>query len=57
MSSWLESAQKPITSQGGQVLLNDKPVKIWGTNVEYAAVAPSHEDAEQRAAFFCQIRH
>jgi hypothetical protein len=54
MSSWLESAQKPITSQGGQVLLNDKPVKIWGTNVEYAAVAPSHEDAEQRAAFFAK---
>lgn len=54
MSNWLQAAEKPITSQGGQVMMNDKPIKIWGTNVEYAAVAPSHADAEQRAAFFAK---
>ncbi|WP_345427716.1 hypothetical protein [Halioxenophilus aromaticivorans] len=54
MSHWLQAPKKALTSDGGNVLINDKPAKIWGTNVEYAAVAPSHRDAEQRAAFFAK---
>ena len=30
------------------------PIKFWGTNVEYAATAPTHEVGAKRAAFFAK---
>lgn len=54
MSDWLESPKQPVTRNGGALMMNGKPFKVWGTNVEYAAVAPSRPDATQRAEFFAK---
>lgn len=52
MRDWLELPTQAVQSNGGDVIMNGKPLKVWGTNVEYAAVAPSRDEAIQRAAFF-----
>jgi len=54
MSHWLELPTQVITSQGGKLLLNNKPFKVWGTNVEYSDTAPEKKDGAQRAAFFAK---
>lgn len=54
MAHWLELPNQAMTSKGGQLFVSNKPFKVWGTNVEYAATAPEREEAQKRAAFFAK---
>ncbi|RYX86473.1 hypothetical protein EON83_02035 [bacterium] len=41
-----------ITRRGSQLIYNDKPIKLWGLNLSYAATAPDKALADKRAAFY-----
>lgn len=55
MADWLAVPEKPLQIDGDHFLRDGRPLKIWGTNVEYAENAPRKEVAEKRAAFFAKF--
>ncbi len=54
LQDWLKLPTEAITARGASLFADNQPFKVWGTNVEYQANAPSHAEAEQRAAFFAK---
>jgi len=58
MSGWIEKpAGKDgfLRKQGGHIVRPDgTPVKLWGTNVEYAENCPPKESAEKRARWYAK---
>jgi len=58
MTDWLErpaGKHGRITRQGGDLLYNGRPIKLWGLNVCYSSCAPEQELAERRAAFYAKF--
>lgn len=43
-----------IKSAGDKLMYNGKPIKIWGVNTCYEAIASPKEVSEQRAAFYAK---
>ncbi|RYG65244.1 hypothetical protein EON80_17715, partial [bacterium] len=41
-----------ISRRGSELIYNDKPIKLWGLNLCYAATAPEKALADKRAAFY-----
>jgi len=55
MEDWLSIPKKQAILIGDKLMVDGKPMKIWGTNVEYSAVAPKkRQNADDRADFFAQ---
>ncbi len=55
MQDWLAIPQGPLQASGDQIVADGKPIRVWGTNVEYLDCKPPKEDAERRAAFFAKF--
>ncbi len=55
MADWLTLPSQPVQMNGDSLIADGKPFKVWGTNVEYSATAPSKLSAETRAAFFAKF--
>jgi hypothetical protein len=41
-----------VTRRGSQLIYNNRPLKLWGLNLSYAATAPEKALADKRAAFY-----
>jgi hypothetical protein len=58
MQSWLDAPAGKhgrITRKDGELLYNDKPIKLWGLNICYSSCAPEKELADSRAAFYAKF--
>ncbi|MEI6034999.1 MAG: hypothetical protein WCS65_12060 [Verrucomicrobiae bacterium] len=55
MSKWLEAPAGKhgrVVRKGEQLLYNGKPMKFWGTNVCFSAVAPNKATADRQSALY-----
>ena len=57
MQDWLDKPAGQhgrITRQGGRLIYNSKPIKLWGLNLCFSTCAPEKSLADRRAAFYAK---
>jgi len=57
MSGWLEAPagrHGRIAADGDRLIYDGRPIKLWGSNLNYAHCAPPRDLAERRAAFYAR---